>query len=138
MICRHGGLTFVCHNDLRDITAELLSNVCNDFAIGPPLQPLSGEVLTPGSANQQDEARADIHARGFWGHFFDVRVFYPNAQSYCNASIPSNYRRHKMQKKREYGDCVQEVELASFTPLVFATTGGMHGKGGNHFLSTTC
>jgi len=55
-------LTFVRRNDLRDITAELLSTVCNDVAIEPPLQPLSGEVLTPGSGNQQDDARADIHA----------------------------------------------------------------------------
>ena len=129
MICRHGGLTFVRHNDLRDITAELLSKVCNDVAIEPPLQSLSGEVITPQSANRQDDARADIHARGFWGRrqcaFFDIRVFHPNAQSYHNTSIPSVYRRHEQQKKREYGDRVREVELASFTPLVFSTTGGM-------------
>ena len=37
----------VPHNDLRDITAELLSKVCNDVAIGPSLQSLSGEVITP-------------------------------------------------------------------------------------------
>jgi len=51
MICRHGGLTFVRHNELRDITAELLSKVCKDVAIEPPLQPLSGEgvVLKPGT-----------------------------------------------------------------------------------------
>ena len=52
----------------------------------PPLQSLSDEELTPRSANCQDDARADIHARGFWGRrqsaFFDVRVFHPNAQSY--------------------------------------------------------
>ena len=65
MICRHGGLTFVRHNDLRDTTAELLSNVCTNVAIEPPLQSLSGEELTPRSANCQDDARADIHARGF-------------------------------------------------------------------------
>ena len=57
--------------------------------------------------------------------FFDIRVFRPNAQSYRNTSIPSAYRRHEQQKKREYGDRVREVELASFTPLVFSTTGGM-------------
>ena len=51
MICQHDGLTFVHHNDLRDITAELLSNVCNDVAIELPFQPLSGEVLTSGSEN---------------------------------------------------------------------------------------
>ena len=30
---------------------------------------------------------------------------------------------------REYGDRVREVELASFTPLVFSTTGGMGREG---------
>ena len=34
-----------------------------------------------------------------------------------------------MMKKREYGDRVWEVELASFTPLVFSTTGGMGREG---------
>ena len=79
MICKHGGLTFIHHNDLRNITAEWLSKVCYDVAIEPPLQPLTGESIEPRSANRQDEARADIHARGFWGQrqsaFFDVRVF---------------------------------------------------------------
>ena len=67
MICRHGGLMFMRHNELRDITAELLTKVCSDVAIEPPLQPLSGERLTPQTANRQDDARADIHARGFLG-----------------------------------------------------------------------
>ena len=35
----------------------------------------------------------------------------------------------EMMKKREYGDRVREVELASFTPLVFSTTGGMGREG---------
>ena len=90
MICRHGGLTFVRHNDLRDTTAELLSNVCTNVAIEPPLQSLSGEELTPRSANCQDDARADIPACGNVPQFFDARVFpqvfHPNAQSYRNVS----------------------------------------------------
>ena len=128
MYIKNGSLTFVCHNELRDITAEWL-NVCYDVAIEPPLQQLTGEEVVPATANRQDEARADIHARGFWGQrqdaFFDVRVFHPNVPSYHNSTIPSIYRRHEQEKKREYGDCVREVEKASFTPLVFETTGGM-------------
>ena len=58
-------------------------------------------------------------------HFFDVRVFHPNAQSYHHSSIHSLYRKHEQIKKREYGNRVREVEYASFTPLVLATSGGM-------------
>jgi len=126
MICKHGGLTFIRHNDIRNITTEWLSKVCYDVAIEPPLQPLTGESIEPRSANRQDEARADIHAKGFWGQRQSaLRVFHPNARSYCQSSIPSLYRCQEQQKKREYGDHIREVEQASFTPLVFATTGGM-------------
>ena len=47
-----------------------------------------------------------------------------------NSSISAVYRRHEMMKK-EYGDRprVWEVELASFTPLVFSITGGMGREG---------
>ena len=83
MICCHGGLTFVSHNGIRDITDEWLERVCHDVVIEPPLQPLTGENVVPATANRQDDARADIHARGFWvrrqSAFFDVRVFHPNA-----------------------------------------------------------
>ena len=60
MICHHGGLTFVRHNELR-------CEVCHDVAVEPPLQPLTGESLVPASANCGDDAQADIHARGFLG-----------------------------------------------------------------------
>ena len=38
-----------------------------DIAIEPPLQQLTGETIVPATANRQDAAHADIHARGFWG-----------------------------------------------------------------------
>ena len=44
-----------------------LCEVCYDMAVEPPLQPLTGEALVPASANRRDDARAEIHARGFWG-----------------------------------------------------------------------
>ena len=55
------------------------------------LQLLTGEEVVPATA--QDEAHADIHARGFWGRcqgvFYDVRVFHPNGPSCHNSTIPS-------------------------------------------------
>lgn len=62
------------------------------------------------------------------GCLFDVRAFHSNAPSYCNSNIPSIYRHHEQEKKQEYSDRVREVEKASFTPLVFVTTGGMGGE----------
>ena len=101
--------------------------MCADVVKEPSLQPLSGEVILPRTANKQDDARLDIRAKGFWNRqqdaFFDVRVFHPDAPSYRNTSVPSLYRQHEMAKKREYR--VREIEYAAFTPLVFSTFGGM-------------
>ena len=73
----HGEFTFVHHNEIRDIKAEWLDCVCHDVVVKPPLQPLTGENVIPATANRQDDARADIHACGCWGHVFDIRVFVP-------------------------------------------------------------
>ena len=85
MICKLGGFITQRHNELRDLKAEFLSMVCSDVEIEPVLQDISGEHLNRGSNKAQD-ARLDIHARGFWERhrsaFFDVRVCHPNAVSY--------------------------------------------------------
>ena len=92
MICRHGGLTFVRHNEIRDITAEWLERVCHDVVIEPPLQPLTGENVVPATANRQDDARADIHARGFWGR--RPRGPTPLEISYACSEITGNHNRN--------------------------------------------
>ena len=124
-----GGFPTIRHNEIRDITGSLLTEVCRNVAIEPPLQPLSGETLEARSANTDDGARLDIRARGFLNAaqdaFFDVRVFYPNASSNRSTATSSAYRRHEQAKKRQYGQRVREVEHGVFTPLVFSSTGGM-------------
>ena len=129
MICHMGGFPTIRHNEIRDITASLLTEVCHNVTTEPPLQPLNGETLATRSANTDDGARLDIRARGFWNAsqdaFFDVQVFYPNASSNRSTVTSSAYRRHEQAKKREYGQQVREVEHGVFTPLVFSTTGGM-------------
>ena len=42
-----------------------------DVAIEPLLQQLTGMAIIPATAKWQDEAHADIHARGYGG---DIRV----------------------------------------------------------------
>ena len=64
------------HNELRDLVDGFLSMVCSDVQIEPVLQDICSEYLNRGSNKAQD-ARLDIHARGFWERhssaFFDVR-----------------------------------------------------------------
>ena len=57
--------------------------------------------------------------------FVDIRLFNPCAQSNRRSPLASVYRRHEQEKKRHYEERVHEVELATFTPLVMSTTGGM-------------
>ena len=137
MICHMGGFPTIRHNEIRDITASHLTEVRNNVAIEPALQPLSGENMAGRSANTDDGARVDIRARGFWNAsqdaFFDVRVFYPNASSNRSTNPLSVYRKHEQAKKREYGQRVRDVERGVFTPLVLSSTGGM-GKEATTFF----
>jgi len=99
MICQHG---FIRNNELRYLTANWLQQVCHNVSVEPSLLPLNGELIAPSSANCSDSARADIHARGFWGRqqgaLFDVRIFHPNTPSYRQAQVASLFHRHKLEK----------------------------------------
>ena len=126
--CQRGGFPMLRHNEVRDLTASLLSEVCANVAIEPMLQELSGESLH-GAANKDGGARLDIAVDGFWGAkgertYMDVRVFNPFAPSNRKSSLSSVYRSHEREKRRAYCQRVTEVELGTFTPLVFSLTGG--------------
>ena len=45
MVCRHGVLTFVHHNEIRGITAEWLECVCHDVVIEPHCSHLRERML---------------------------------------------------------------------------------------------
>ena len=59
------------------------------------------------------------------GCFFDIRVFHLNAPSYRLTQVGLLFRRYELEKKQEYGDCVQSIDSASFTPSVFSIFGGI-------------
>ena len=65
--CLKGGFPMICHNEIRDVTANLLTEVCHDVKIEPYLQPPTGEALTSSNFNTADGARFDIAVNGFWG-----------------------------------------------------------------------
>ena len=65
--CPCGGLPSIRHNNIRDFTAKLRTEVCPNVEIEPALQPLTGERFTSRTAISVDEARDDVRAQGFWG-----------------------------------------------------------------------
>ena len=128
--CHRGGFPSIRHNELRDLTAHLLTEVCSNVGVEPALQPLGSERMDYRSANTEDSARLDIKADNFWNRdrqsaFFDIRVFNPLAPSYRNHSLTSCYRQNEQEKRRSYDQRVREIEHGSFTPLVFSASGGM-------------
>ena len=135
--CPKGGFPSIRHNEIRDFTAYVLSEVCSDVCVEPELQVLSGESLAYKTANAADGARLDIAANGLWGGryertFVDVRIFNPHAPTHRNVPLSTCYKSHERMKKRAYEQRVREVEHATFTPLVFSATGGMANEA-NHF-----
>ena len=129
LICRYGGFISLRHNEVRDLTANLLREVVKNVVTEPQLLPITGEVLPP-SSNKDNNARSDIRATGFWGDystdaFFDIRVVHPFAPCYSRTDLRQVYRQHEQRKKLEYGQRIREIDRGSFTPLVLTTTGGM-------------
>ena len=115
------------HNRIRDMEADILKDVCKDVRIEPALLPIENAELE--SSNTANKPRADVSAVGVWSPmertFLDVRVVHPNAPSYRQKTIDKIYEEHENQKKRAYNQRIVQIERASFTPLVFSTTGGM-------------
>ena len=106
-----------------------LGKVCKNAEIEPHLQPLDNERFDQRSAVTSPEARLNMKADGFLlrraAAFFDVGVTHVNSK--CNQRCPTHtiFKGHENKKKRKYQQRVLNVEMGSFTPLIFRTNGGM-------------
>ena len=101
--CLHGAFPILRHNDVQDLTAKLMSEVCHDIQAEPHLQLFSGESLHYKSAVHKDDSRVDIRAAGFWNchhhcSFFDVRVFNAFAESNLSSCPAATFQRHEGKK----------------------------------------
>ena len=114
MSCKKGGFVTLRHNEVRDVTATLLSEVCKDVELDPSLLILNGEEQNMSkTAKKNDEVRLDICARSFWVSgqkaFFDVRVFDPNARRYSKQTLKKCYSINENEKKGHYNTRIMEV-----------------------------
>ena len=77
-----------------------------------------------------------MKAGDFWSRgvtaFFDVRVTHVNSKCNQGKAISTIFKEQE-EKKRKYQQRLLDVEMRSFTPLVFGTNGGM-GADCNCFL----
>ena len=124
-----GGFPIICHNKIRDITANLLTEVCHNVMTKLGLQPLRDEAMSRLTSNTTDGARLHITEIGCWESRFettylDIRVFNPHAPTNRKFSISNCYRKHE-EKKRTYEQRILNVEHSTFIPLVFSVTGEM-------------
>ena len=82
--CSRGGFPIIRYNEIRDLTASLLTEVCHDIRVEPDLQPVTTEMLTSSTSNTNDGARLDIAVNGFWGGRFEK----PTWISECSTLMP--------------------------------------------------
>ena len=125
--CKKGGFVAQRHDGIRDLLTSLISKVCKNVEAELHLQPLDNERFDLRTAITSPEARLDIKAGGFWSRgvtaFFDVRETHVNSK--CNQNKPTSTIFKEHEKKRKYQQRVLDVEMGTFTPLVFGTNGGM-------------
>ena len=94
---------------------------------------LLGETLSHATAITEDKARLDFKVQAFRGKryqmaFFDVRVFNPNVPSHRKLQLAMPYHRQEKEKQSKHEQRIREVELSSFTALVFSTSGGIYAR----------
>ena len=65
LTCKTGGFPAIRHNEVCDITASWLSEVCHGVTIEPHFQPLTGETLSHNSAITDEGACFDTAMYGF-------------------------------------------------------------------------
>ena len=100
--CNRGAFPIHRHNEIRNLTAELLTQVCHNVCLEPSLKKLDNEHFQLWTAITDDNARLDISADGFWERseraFFDVRVFNPFTSTNFKHQLGSCYHLHEMER----------------------------------------
>ena len=137
--CPQGGLVITRHNEMRNLTSEILGKGCKNVVIEPLLTLLTGKEF-PKSSNTINQTSTDVSARGLWINgqtaFCDVRVFNPLARCHLHHSLSAVHKKNENEKERKYNQRILQVEHGSFTPIVFQCFGGMSWECSRFFLHT--
>ena len=134
------GFPTIHHNEIRNLTVSLLTEVCPNVAVEPHVQPLSEETLRLASANTNDGPRLDVLARGFWNTcqdaYFDVRVFTPMIPATTQEVCLPRTRSMKM-KGNEYVPSMYSNQTQHLHPT-YTFNLRWYGKRSTNILQTLC
>ena len=107
--CKRVGFVTLCHNELRNITADPERNLRGH--IEQMLAEMEGELLQQRTSNRSREARLDVSAVNFWvlgqRALFDIKVFDHSAQRYRNLELEKCYTKNELEKKRQLHERVR-------------------------------
>ena len=132
MLCpapRVHSLPSLNHNEIRDLTAHLLTEVCHQggwnlsYSLSVTQTHFLMLLLTPRMVHNWILSWMDFAVVALNAVLWMFKFSFP-AQSNVH-SISAAYRRHKNIKWRVYGQRVREIEHASFTPIVMSATVGL-------------
>ena len=125
--CKRGGYFTLRHNEVRNITANLLRDIYTDVKIKPMLAKVE-RAYSRENRNGGRESRL-VRALNFWvtglTSIFWHNCFWPFRSEMQEPRVDNVLRKEWNWKKRQYKERLLEVEHGSFTPLVFSSNGGM-------------
>ena len=130
--CIKGGFVAQRHDGVRNLLTSLIRKVYTNVEVEPQLQRLDNERFNLRSAVTSAEARLDFKEGGVWSHgvtlFFDVRVTHVNSRCKQGKTTSTIFKEQEEEKKWKDQQKVLDVEMKSFTPLVFGTNGEMEAE----------
>ena len=100
--CPKGGFPSIWYNEIHDLTAGLLTEVCHEVEVEPHLQLITDEKFILATSNIENGARLSISANGFFlggggrseKTYVDVKLFNLPATINRASSARTIYTKH--------------------------------------------